>query len=51
MPQSRVELGEPVQTHSGTQEEVREGEETVPGRTGLGGEDQLRKQQGEKRDA
>lgn len=43
--QSGVGLGEPVQTHSGTQEVVREGAETLLGCTGLG-EDQLRKQQG-----
>lgn len=38
----RVRRGEPVQTHSGTEEEACEGEETFLGCTTLG-EDQLRK--------
>lgn len=38
IPQGRAEPGraEPVQTHSGTQSEVREGEETLPRRAALG---------------
>lgn len=42
---SAFRLGEPVQTHSGTEEEASLGEETLLGCTTLG-EDQLRKHWG-----